>query len=111
MKELKITQDAVIKAAEQNKDLAGLLQTLFPDAFEEQEDDTLAIKKGVFNGAADDDLGRFCEKAFGDKYALQIANFSVSDNRKHRSLFVIQTYEVILSQGKDVGTIIEFHKR
>ena len=108
MKELKITQDAVLKAAEQNKDLAGLLQTLFPDAFEEE--DTLAIMKGVFNGAIDDDLGRFCKKAFGNKYALQIANLAVSDNRKRRSLYVNNQYKVVLSKS-DVAdeTIIEFH--
>jgi len=108
MKELKITQDAVLKAAEQNKDLAGLLQTLFPDAFEEE--DTLAIKKGVFNGAIDDDLGRFCKKAFGNKYAIQISNLATSDNRKRRSLYVTDEYIVILSKPDKInGTIIEFH--
>ncbi len=109
MKELKITQDAVLKAAEQNKDLAGLLQTLFPDAFEEE--DTLAIMKGVFDGWKDNNLQEFCKTAFSNKDAIQITNLSADDNRKHRTLFVSPTYKVILSESVDGGTIIEFHHR
>ena len=109
MKELKITQDAVLKAAEQNKDLAGLLQTLFPDAFEEE--DTLAIMKGVFNGAEDDDLSRFCEKAFGRESAIRI-NYgcALNENHKLRSLFVIG-YDVVTVETESGNTIIEFHHR
>jgi hypothetical protein len=108
MKELKITQDAVLKAAEQNKDLAGLLQTLFPDAFEEK--DTLAIKKGVFNDWRDNNLKEFCKKAFLNGDAIQITDgCSRDENHRLRSLIVPLLKVVVLET--DHGTIIEFHKK
>lgn len=113
---LKIEKERVLEAAKFGAKTEALLKTLFPEAFEE---DTLAIKDGVFDGADDLDLSNFCRKAFGDPRAIKIAIGAPSfldperPDLRGRSLYVPKGYDVeILNVDTNYGTIIVFkHKK
>jgi len=105
-----ITKEAVLRAAEKSTP-QDALKELFPEYFEE---DTLAIKEGVFQSFRDDNLVEFCKKAFGDSDAIKIAN-SVERNNKarFRSLVVNEDYRVVVRPSTLYPdyTTIEIHKK
>ena len=65
-----ITKEAVLRAAEKSTPQEALKE-LFPEYFEE---DTLAIKEGVFQLFCDDNLVEFCKKAKYDSILEDISN-------------------------------------
>lgn len=106
-----ITKEAVLKAAE-NSTPQEALKELFPQYFEEE--DTLAIKKGVFDSPFDQGLCDFCLKAFGNEFAILIARGSEHGNpAKLRSLIVSSGYKVLVrpSTHNKSRTTIEIHRR
>lgn len=104
-----ITKEAVLRAAEKSTPQEALKE-LFPEYFEE---DTLAIKKGVFASGYDEGLVSFCEKAFDNHNAIQIADVVEEGNpTRFRSLCVHPHYEVKVRPSTHYGyTTIEIHHR
>lgn len=113
---LKIEKDRVLEAAKACPSSLPVLKTLFPEAFEPEDD--LAIKKGTFNQADYPDLSSFCDKAFGYPDAIKISVAapdylipSRSDLR-YRSLYIHGSYDVeLLKLGSRNGTILVFKHR
>ena len=105
-----ITKEAVLRAAEKSTPQEALKE-LFPEYFEE---DTLAIKEGVFQSFCDDNLVEFCKKAFGDSDAIQIAHGVEHNNKASlRSLVVNEDYRVVVRPSTLYPdyTTIEIHKK
>lgn len=105
-----ITKEAVLRAAEKSTPQEALKE-LFPEYFEE---DTLAIKKGVFDCVIVQSLVDFCKMAFNNPVAIVVADESEEGNpARLRSLGVSSDYEVVVrpsTQNKS-RTTIEIHHR
>lgn len=112
---LEIEKDKVLEAAKACPESEKVLKTLFPQIFAE---DDLAIQKDAFTDYHDQDLAKFCQKAFNDPEAIQIAAgavFCLSPERsdlRYRSLYVGNDYNVeLLFTTEDHATVIVFKKR
>lgn len=111
---LEIEKDKVLEAANTCPEAEKVLKTLFPQIFAE---DDLAIQKDAFTDYHDQDLAKFCQKAFNDPGAIQISHAVVNcfnaerRNLKHRSLYVNSFYDVELLSVETGATVIVFKKR
>ena len=105
-----ITKEAVLRAATKGTPEEALKE-LFPQYFEEE--DTLAIKKGVFDSGHYHNLGAFCRKAFGDETAIMVARHSENGTPAYeRSLVVDKAYSVVVRKSTHGNkTTIEIHRR
>lgn len=105
-----ITKEAVLKAAEKSTPQEALKE-LFPEYFEE---DTLAIRKGVFSSSFVPGLCEFCAMAFNNPIAIVVADGSEDGTPAQlRSLGVSSDYDVVVRPSTHVKsrTTIEIHHR